>query len=124
MMAHILVLDDDERTLDLIATLLEGHGHQVTTKSNAEAGIAVANASDGPDLVITDLNMRGINGWDAVRRIRQTRSQDALPILALSAFTSSQDRDEAFEAGCNAYENKPVEPKRLVERIKVILPEA
>lgn len=120
-MANILVLDDDPLILELVATILETQGHAVTRQADAAAGISQAIAEDGPDLVITDLNMRGVTGWEAVRRIREHRAEGGLPILALSAFTSAQDRDEAFGAGCTAYENKPVDAARLLTRVTALL---
>jgi len=121
-MASILVIDDDVRTLELITAILDSAGHTVEQMTDGQDGAdAVLNRGLKPDLIITDLNMRGISGWEVVRQIRHGMPDSDTPILALSAFTTAQDRDEAFRAGCTAYENKPIEPERLISRIDKLL---
>ena len=121
-MAEILVIDDDVHTLDLVTSILEAAGHTVERVSDGQGGVdAVLNGDVVPDLIVTDLNMRGVSGWDVVRQIREGMPESSTPILALSAFTTAQDRDEAFKAGCTAYENKPIDRDRFVARIDRLL---
>jgi CheY-like chemotaxis protein len=120
-MAKILLIDDDARTLSLVQTLLEGQGHTVTCASSGDQGIKLVRSDAALDLIVTDMNMTGVSGWDVVRAIREQPSCADIPIMALSAFTSAQDRDEAFEAGCSAYENKPIVANRLLEKVTTLL---
>jgi CheY-like chemotaxis protein len=120
-MAKILLIDDDPRTQALVSEILVGQGHEVATADGGEVGVAAALSDHGYDLVVTDLNMRGVNGWEAVRRIRAEIPAIRLPILALSAFTTAADRDEAFDAGCNAYANKPVAAADLLRRVQELI---
>lgn len=120
-MANIVVVDDDPLTLQLVTAILESAGHAITQADGGDAGIEAVTGGVDPDLVVTDLNMRGTSGWDLVRRIRESGNTD-LPVLAVSAFTSAQDRDEAFNAGCTAYIRKPIDKDRLVEKVAELLP--
>lgn len=120
-MAKILVIDDDARSLSLVETILEGQDHNVICASSGEEGIKLALAGTPLDLVITDMNMNGVSGWDVVRAIRAQPAGGDVPIMALSAFTSAQDRDEAFDAGCSAYANKPIDAERFLKKVANLL---
>ena len=120
-MAKILLIDDDARTLALLDALLQGNGHQVVTVSSGQEGVDLVTEDQSFDLIVTDLNMNTVSGWEVVRRIRAVPGCATVPIMALSAFTSAQDRDEAFEAGCSAYENKPINQDRLLDKITKLL---
>lgn len=120
-MSRILLIDDDARTRDLVAAILQGDGHDVNVASDGESGIQAALAGPAPDMIVTDLNMRGTTGWDVVRRLRAEAQCRSVPILALSAFTTAQDRDEAFDAGVTAYQNKPVDRERLLAKVTELL---
>ena len=120
-MAKILVIDDDARSLSLVETILQGQNHNVICASSAEADIQMALADAPLDLIITDMNMNGISGWDVMRAIRAQPDGAQVPIMALSAFTSAQDRDEAFDAGCSAYANKPIDAERFLQKVTNLL---
>jgi CheY-like chemotaxis protein len=120
-MVKILLIDDDAPTLKLVHTLLQGHNYTVVCASSGSAGVEMAVSDETLDLIITDLSMTGVSGWDVVRAIRAHPAGTEIPILALSAYTSAQDRDGAFEAGCSAYENKPINQGRLLEKIATLL---
>lgn len=120
-MANILLIDDDARTQALVTEILSGQGHVVSTAGGGAEGVAAALGNDDLDLIITDLNMRGVSGWEVARRIRAEVPANRLPILALSAFTTAADRDEAFGAGCNAYANKPVDASDLLRRVQELI---
>lgn len=119
-MATILIIDDDPKIQSLVRVLLDSQGYYVGTADDGETGVARA-LSEAPDLVITDMNMRGVTGWEVARRIKADTASRDTKVMALSAFTSAGDRDEAFEAGCDGYDNKPIEPTRLIEKIGKIL---
>ena len=111
-MAKILVIDDDARSPSLVETILQGQNHNVIQMALADAPL---------DLIITDMNMNGISGWDVMRAIRAQPDGAQVPIMALSAFTSAQDRDEAFDAGCSAYANKPIDAERFLQKVTNLL---
>lgn len=119
-MAKVLIIDDDPKIQEFVRVLLESQGYYVGTASDGETGVARALA-DLPDVVITDMNMRGVNGWAVARRIRADSRGEKIRIMALSAFTSTGDRDEAFQAGCDAYDTKPVDASRLLSKISQLL---
>lgn len=119
-MANITVVDDDPLTLQLITAILESAGHSITQANGGAAGVGLILSGDAPDVIVTDLNMRGVSGWDMVRKIRES-GNSATPILAVSAFTSAQDRDEAFSAGCTAYVRKPIDKDVLLEKVAELL---
>ena len=120
-MAKILLIEDDVRTLALVEAILTGNSHQVVSAVSGQQGIDMVVSDTSFDLIVTDMNMKEVSGWDVVRRIRAAPDCADIPIMALSAFTSAQDRDEAFEAGCSAYENKPINPDRLLQKIANLL---
>ncbi len=120
-MSRILLIDDDARTRDLVTAILQAGGYTVSVAPDGESGINAALGAPGPDLIVTDLNMRGTSGWDVGRRRRADPECGSLPILALSAYTTAQDRDEAFDAGVTAYETKPVDRERLLAKVDELL---
>ncbi|NMM46504.1 response regulator [Rhodospirillaceae bacterium KN72] len=120
-MQRILIVEDDPRMLELLTSILEAEGYAVDVTDNGQAGIERAMSNPLPDALILDLNMRDVLGWDVIRSIRGASVGSDVPILVLSAFGSAQDRDEAFDAGCTAYESKPVDRDRLIDRVKAVL---
>ncbi len=119
-MARILIIDDDPQIQNLVRMLLDSQGYYVGTADDGEAGVRRA-LSEYPDLVITDMNMCGVTGWEVARRIKADPDATAVKIMALSAFTSTGDRDEAFDSGCDSYDNKPIDPVRLLTKISELV---
>lgn len=119
-MAHILLADDDRDLCALLATHLEAEGHKITQTGNGAEAVKIADV-EKPDLVILDMNMPGLTGWDAVRQIRKNTEATAIPVIALSAHRTAGDKDEAHNAGCDIYLEKPVEIDRLIDVVKSLL---
>ena len=120
-MAKILVIEDHEFNRELLARLLERHGHTVVTAADCETGVSLA-VSEGPDLIVVDLAMPGVDGFETTRRIKEAPAASAIPILALTAYSArSLTTDRALEAGCADLETKPIDQKRILAKIDKLL---
>jgi DNA-binding NarL/FixJ family response regulator len=120
MNKQLLVVDDEPKLLRAVAVDLRGEGYQVTTVRNgAEALIAVAQKS--PDLIISDIRMPGIDGYELARRLRRNESTALIPIVFLTAKDTTSDRIEGFRTGVDAYLTKPFEPDELLAVVASIL---
>lgn len=115
-MASVLLIEDEKSTVMLVTRALKNAGHDVTAAEDGEDGVAKFKAMR-PDLVIVDMGLPGLSGFEVIRQIRAETSPKKTAVLALTAAITSGDRDEAYEAGCDAYENKPVDLTRLLARI-------
>lgn len=119
-MAKILVIDDDFMFRLLLCKLLENAGHEVLEAENGQDGVdAVANSS--PDLVVTDMEMPRLTGFELLKVLRADPAHADLPIVVVSAHETTADRDEAHELGCNAYVLKTLVPDDLVARVTSVL---
>ena len=118
--ARILVIDDEELFREILVAGLSAKGHDVATADGGEAGIAMARAQT-PEIVITDLSMPNVTGWDVIRALKADAATQDTPMIALSAHEKAGDRDEAFTAGCDAYETKPLDLSRLGAKIDELL---
>ena len=119
-MPRILVVDDNEDNRDSLSRRLQRRGFEVLLAPDGQAGVASAKA-DQPDLVLMDMNMPGVDGWEATRQIRAEPTLAGVPVIALTAHAMSGDRERALEAGCNDYHTKPVEFPKLVAQIDTLL---
>jgi len=95
-------------------------GFEVVVAVDGEQGVAMAE-TEAPDLILMDLRLPGIDGWEATRRIKAAPATKAIPVIALSAHAMAGDREKALEAGCDDYDTKPVDFPKLLERIQTIL---
>jgi CheY-like chemotaxis protein len=95
-------------------------GFEVVVAADGEQGVAMAE-TEAPDLILMDLRLPGIDGWEATRRIKAAPATKAIPVIALSAHAMAGDREKALEAGCDDYDTKPIDFPKLVERIQTIL---
>ncbi len=118
---RILVVEDDDSSLQLAKRVAEHMGHTVLTANDGVQGLALAGA-EKPDLLLLDLRMPGIPGLQVVREIRSDPRLQALPIIAVSANTGSDDRADALAAGCDDFVGKPYEPEDLRAAIRRRLP--
>ena len=95
-------------------------GFEVVVAADGERGVAMAE-TEAPDLILMDLRLPGIDGWEATRRIKAAPATKAIPVIALSAHAMAGDREKALAAGCDDYDTKPIDFPKLVERIQTIL---
>ena len=119
-MARILLIEDNEMNRDLLSRRLVRRGHEITTAFDAPAGIASATEAR-PDLILMDISLPGMDGWEATRVLRAQVETAAIPIIALTAHAMEADRLRSLEAGCNDFDTKPVDLPRLLEKIDALL---
>jgi len=117
-MPKILLVEDNELNRDMLSRRLQRRGFEIITAADGEKGIALT-ASERPYLILMDISLPGVNGWDATKRIR--RNGMTTPIIALTAHAMSGDREKTLEAGCDEYETKPVELEILLSKIQALL---
>ena len=111
----ILIVDDDPRNLFAIASLLERHGMEIVPATSAREALEKVESTSDLDLVLMDMMMPEIDGYEATRRLRRLRPRDALRVIALTAKAMPGDRERAIEAGCDDFVPKPVERARLID---------
>jgi two-component system, cell cycle response regulator DivK len=119
-MPRILIVEDNEMNRDMLSRRLERRGYQVITAIDGRHGIAAAQA-ESPDLILMDMSLPEVDGWEAARRLKSDGATRHIPVIALTAHAMSSDRQKALEAGCDEYETKPVEFPRLLAKIQAML---
>ncbi len=119
-MARILLVEDNEMNRDMLSRRLTKRGHEVTLAVDGAQGVELAK-SEKPDLVLMDMSLPVMNGWDATREIKNAAETRAIPVLALTAHAMAGDREKALEAGCDDFDTKPIELPRLLEKIEKLL---
>ncbi len=119
-MARILLVEDNEMNRDMLSRRLQKRGYEVLLANDGREGVDSAS-SHLPDLILMDMSLPVMNGWDATRHLKHSPETAAIPVIALTAHALSGDRDKAFEAGCDGYETKPVEMNRLLDTIARLL---
>ncbi|MBL8115506.1 MAG: response regulator [Acidobacteria bacterium] len=115
-MARILVVDDDEMNRDMLSRRLERKGYQIELAVNGLEAVEKATANH-PDLILMDLSMPVLDGYEATRRLKAAPDTKAIPIIGLSAHAMVGDREKALQAGCDDYDTKPVELPRLLGKL-------
>lgn len=118
--AKLLLVEDNELNRDMLSRRLVRRGFDVITVVDGEAAIRQTNEIK-PDLILMDMGLPGLNGWDATRRIKANPETRAIPVIALTAHALRTDREQALAAGCDAFETKPVELDRLLNTIRNLL---
>ena len=119
-MARILLVEDNEMNRDMLSRRLERKGHQVVIAVDGQQAIDLA-ASEKPDLILMDMSLPVMDGWEATRRLKADGQTKQIPIIALTAHAMPEDERKAREAGCNDYDTKPIELPRLLEKIEALL---
>ena len=119
-MPKILLVEDNEMNRDMLSRRLERRGYRVAIALDGEQGVAMAG-SEAPDLVLMDMSLPVLDGWEAARRLKAVPETRAIPIIALTSHAMVGDREKAIAAGCDDYDTKPVEFQRLLEKIEAIL---
>lgn len=122
-MAKILLVEDNEMNLDMLKRRLERRGHEVLIAQDGATGVEKAG-SERPDLILMDISLPVMDGWEATRRLKADAATAAIPVLALTAHAMSSDREKSFEAGADDYDTKPVDFARLIGKIDVLLDRA
>jgi len=115
-MARILYVEDNDDNVYMLRRRLEKHGHQMIVAEDGAAGVAAAER-EKPDLILMDLSLPVLSGWDAARRLKASDATRLIPIIALSAHALDGEREKALAAGCDDFETKPVDLARLLEKI-------
>ena len=119
-MSKILLVEDNEMNRDMLSRRLERKGYQVITAVDGEQGVALAQ-SEAPDLILMDMRLPEMDGYEAVRQIKAMSQTQAIPIIGLSSYVMVGDRERAFEAGCDDYDIKPIDFPRLLGKIEAAL---
>ena len=116
----ILIVEDNEMNRDVLSRQLTRRGHAVRTAADGPLGLAMAREV-APDLILLDLGLPEIDGWECARRLKADPATRHIPIIALTAHAMSGDREKALDAGCNDYDTKPIELPRLLGKIEALL---
>ena len=119
-MAKILLVEDNEMNRDMLSRRLARRGHEVVVGEDGQKGVDMAG-SESPDIILMDMSLPVIDGWEATRRIKAAPQTATIPIIALTAHAMASDREKALEAGCDDYDTKPVELDRLLGKIDALL---
>lgn len=119
-MTKILYVEDNDDNVYMLRGRLTRAGFSVVAASDGEQGVAMA-ASEAPDLIVMDLRLPGLDGWEATRRLKGGPNTRAIPVIALSAHAMEGDRAKALAAGCDDYDTKPVDFPRLLGKIQALL---
>jgi CheY-like chemotaxis protein len=119
-MPKILLVEDNEMNRDMLSRRLQRKGYEVVFAVDGESGVEMAK-SEAPDLVVMDMSLPVMDGWEAARRLKASAATGRIPVIALTAHAMSSDRAKALEAGCDDYDTKPVELSRLLGKIEALL---
>jgi CheY-like chemotaxis protein len=113
----VLLVEDNEMNRDMLSRRLERRGFEVLIATEGEQGIALAQTSR-PDLILMDMSLPGIDGWEATRRLKSDDQTRAIPVIALTAHAMAADEQRAREAGCDDFDTKPIDLTRLLEKME------
>ena len=119
-MPKVLLVEDNEMNRDMLSRRLVRRGYEVVFAVDGQQGIDMA-ASESPDIILMDLSLPVVDGWEATRRVKSRESTKDIPIIGLTAHAMSDDRDKAMNAGCDEYDTKPVELDRLIGKMERLL---
>jgi CheY-like chemotaxis protein len=117
----ILLIEDNDLNRDMLSRRLERRGYQVVVAADGRQGEAQVR-SEKPDLILMDMSLPVMDGWELARKLKDDEDTRSIPILALTAHVMAGDRERALEAGCDDYDTKPIELPRLLSKIEALLP--
>jgi CheY-like chemotaxis protein len=119
-MNKILLIEDNELNRDMLTRRMQKRGYQIVSAADGETGVAMAQ-TEAPALILMDVSLPGIDGWEATRRIRAAPGTRHIPIIALTAYATPGDREASLAAGCNDFDTKPIDLPRLLGKIESLL---
>lgn len=119
-MAKVLLIEDNEMNRDMLSRRLERRGFEIVIAVDGKEGLEKAR-SDRPDLILLDMSLPVMDGWEAASILKRQPETAGIPIIALTAHAMSGDRERALEVGCNDYDVKPIEFERLLEKMRALL---
>ncbi len=119
-MTKILLVEDNEMNRDMLSRRLTRNGFEIVMAVNGQQGLDLAS-SENPDLILLDMSLPVMDGWEAARRLKADAATAKIPVIALTAHAMVQDKEKALAAGCDDFDTKPVELPRLLEKINLLL---
>lgn len=119
-MPKILLVEDNEMNRDMLVRRLQRKGYEVIIAVDGEQGVAMAQ-SEAPELILMDISLPLLDGWEATRRLKAAPETQSIPIIALTAHAMAGDREKSLEAGCDDYDIKPIDFQRLLGKIEALL---
>jgi CheY-like chemotaxis protein len=119
-MTKILLVEDNEMNRDMLSRRLTRNGFEIVMAVNGQEGLDLAS-SESPDLILLDMSLPVLDGWEAARRLKANTATANIPVIALTAHAMVQDKEKALAAGCDDFDTKPVELPRLLEKINLLL---
>ena len=119
-MAKLLLVEDNEMNRDMLTRRLQKRGFEVVTALDGQQAVTLASA-DKPDLILMDMSLPVLDGWQATRLIKSGAATQHIPVIALTAHALNEDREQAFQAGCDEFETKPVDLAALIRKIELLL---
>ncbi|MCP4305517.1 MAG: response regulator [bacterium] len=122
-MSRILYVEDNDDNIFMLTNRLQRKGYEIIVARDGAQGVDMAR-SESPALVLMDLGLPVLDGWEAIRLLKTASETSSIPIIALSAHAMAEDRERAFDAGCDDFDTKPVDMSRLIRKIEALLPGA
>ncbi len=119
-MTKVLLVEDNEMNRDMLSRRLERRGYEVVLAVDGDQGLQRA-ADTRPDLILLDMSLPGVDGWEVARRLKADPATAAISIIALTAHAMAGDRERALQAGCDDYDTKPIELPRLLDKMSTLL---
>ena len=119
-MAKILLVEDNDMNRDMLSRRLLRKGYEVVMALDGQQAVEMA-AAEKPDLILMDMSLPVLDGWEAARRIKAAAATRGIPVIALTAHAMSGDREKALESGCDDYDTKPIDLPRLLEKMRAAL---
>lgn len=122
-MPKILLVEDNEMNRDMLSRRLQRRGYEIVIAIDGAVGVAMVD-SEKPDLILMDMSLPVMDGWEATRQLKANPHTKSIPIIALTAHAMSGDREKALASGCDDYDTKPIDLSRLLEKIQAYLPQS
>ena len=122
-MPKVLLVEDNEMNRDMLSRRLTRNGYDVLIAVNGQEGVEMAG-SEKPDLILMDMSLPVLDGWEATRRLKADPATASIPVIALTAHAMDSDREKALAAGCDDFDTKPIELPRLLEKMKAFVSDA